>query len=107
MRFVKHFLQDASDIQDALKDLLGSTIQEMLESEMDNHLGYDKYERSSSVDNYRNGIKSKRVRSKYGELDINVPQDCILHNKCHRITEFLISKVKPSEKRISVFSGTS
>lgn len=68
-------IQDASDIQDALKDLLGSTIQEMLESEMDNHLGYDKYERSSSVDNYRNGAKSKRVRSKYGELDINVPQD--------------------------------
>lgn len=32
-------IQDASDIQDALKDLLGGTIQEMLESEMDNHLG--------------------------------------------------------------------
>lgn len=29
-------IQDASDIQDALKDLLGGTIQEMLESEMDN-----------------------------------------------------------------------
>ena len=68
-------IQDASDIQDALKDLLGGTIQEMLESEMDNHLGYNKYERSSDVDNYRNGTKSKRVRSKYGELDIDVPQD--------------------------------
>ncbi|MDO5572300.1 MAG: IS256 family transposase [Bacteroidales bacterium] len=68
-------IQDASDIQDALKDLLGGTIQEMLESEMDNHLGYNKYERSSDVNNYRNGTKSKRVRSKYGELDIDVPQD--------------------------------
>lgn len=68
-------IQDASDIQDALKDLLGGTIQEMLQSEMDNHLGYDKYERASEVDNYRNGTKTKRVRSKYGELDINVPQD--------------------------------
>lgn len=68
-------IQDASDIQDALKDLLGGTIQEMLESEMDSHLGYNKYERSSDVDNYRNGTKSKRVRSKYGELDIDVPQD--------------------------------
>ncbi|BBF42403.1 mobile element protein [Lachnospiraceae bacterium KM106-2] len=68
-------IQDASDIQDALKDLLGGTIQEMLESEMDNHLGYNKYERSSDVNNYRNGTKSKRVRSKYGELVIDVPQD--------------------------------
>lgn len=47
----------------------------MLESEMDSHLGYNKYERSSDVDNYRNGTKSKRVRSKYGELDIDVTQD--------------------------------
>lgn len=34
-------IQSAEDIQDALKDLLGGTIKEMLEVEMDNHLGYD------------------------------------------------------------------
>ena len=67
-------IQTADDIQAALKDLLGSTIQEMLEAEMDEHLGYDKYERSS-VSNYRNGTKTKHVRSKYGEFDIDVPQD--------------------------------
>ena len=33
-------IQDAKDIQDALKDLLGGTIEEMMESEMDHHLGY-------------------------------------------------------------------
>ena len=67
-------IQTADDIQAALKDLLGSTIQEMIEAEMDEHLGYDKYERSS-VSNYRNGTKTKHVRSKYGEFDIDVPQD--------------------------------
>lgn len=67
-------IQTADDIQEALKDLLGGTIKEMLESEMDEHLGYDKYERSEES-NYRNGTKSKRVRSKYGEFDIEVPQD--------------------------------
>lgn len=41
----------------------------------DSHLGYNKYERVSDVNNYRKGTKSKRVRSKYGELDINIPQD--------------------------------
>ena len=55
-------IQTADDIQEALKDLLGGTIKEMLESEMDEHLGYDKYERSEES-NYRNGTKSKRVRS--------------------------------------------
>ena len=67
-------IQTADDIQAALKDLLGSTIQEMMEAEMDEHLEYDKYERSS-VSNYRNGTKTKHVRSKYGEFDIDVPQD--------------------------------
>lgn len=46
----------------------------MLETEMDNHLGYDRYERSDEP-NYRNGKKSKTVRSKYGEFEVDVPQD--------------------------------
>jgi hypothetical protein len=35
-------IETAEDIQDALKDLLGSTIKEMMEAEMDEHLGYQK-----------------------------------------------------------------
>lgn len=46
----------------------------MLETEMDSHLGYDRYERSSEP-NYRNGTKPKTVRSKYGEFEVDVPQD--------------------------------
>lgn len=67
-------IETATDIQDALKDLLGGTIKEMMEAEMDNHLGYEKSERSDS-DDYRNGYKSKRVNSSYGNMDIQVPQD--------------------------------
>ena len=67
-------IQSADDIQEALKDLLSGTLQDMLETEMDNHLGYDRYERSSEP-NYRNGTKSKTVRSKYGEFEVDVPQD--------------------------------
>lgn len=67
-------IQSAEDIQEALKDLLSGTIQDMLETEMDDHLGYDRYERSGEP-NYRNGTKSKTVRSKYGEFQVDVPQD--------------------------------
>ena len=41
-------IQSAEDIQDALKDLLGGTIKEMMETEMDEHLGYGKSERSDN-----------------------------------------------------------
>lgn len=67
-------IKSAEDIQEALKDLLGGTIQSMLEAEMDDHLGYAPYERADNT-NARNGKKSKTIRSKYGEMDIDVPQD--------------------------------
>lgn len=67
-------IESAEDIQDALKDLLSGTIKEMMEAEMDDHLGYERYERSSES-NSRNGTKPKRVRSKYGEFEVDVPQD--------------------------------
>ena len=67
-------IETADDIQDALKDLLSGTLKEMLEAEMDGHLGYDRYERSDEP-NYRNGTKPKRVRSKYGEFEVDMPQD--------------------------------
>lgn len=46
-------IPSVEDIQDTLKDLLGGTIKEMMEAEMDEHLGYEKSERSDN-DNYRN-----------------------------------------------------
>lgn len=72
--FQEYDIQSAEDIQEALKDLLGGTIKEMMETEMDEHLGYQKSQRSDSED-YRNGYKRKRVNSRYGAVDIQVPQD--------------------------------
>jgi transposase-like protein len=67
-------VQTAEDVQDALKDLLGGTLEEMLQAEMTDHLGYEEYERTEN-ENARNGVKDKKVRSKYGEFEIEVPQD--------------------------------
>lgn len=65
-------IQSAEDIQDALKDLLGGTIKERMEAEMDDHLGYEKSECSDS-DDYRNDYKRKRVNSRYAPIEIEVP----------------------------------
>lgn len=67
-------IESAEDIQNALKDLLGGTIKEMMEAEMDAHLGYRKSERSDTED-YRNGYKPKQVYTSYGSMSIDVPQD--------------------------------
>ncbi|MBM6733158.1 IS256 family transposase [Megasphaera stantonii] len=72
--FQEYDIQSAEEIQEALKDLLGGTIKELMETEMDEHLGYQKSQRSDSEDS-RNGYKRKRVHSRYGTVDIQVPQD--------------------------------
>ena len=89
-------IESAQDIRDALKDLLGGTIREMLEAEMDEHIGYEKSERSDEFDlerNYRNGYKNKRVNSSYGSMSIDVPQD--------RNSSFEPNVVKKRRKDIS------
>ena len=67
-------IESAQDIQEALKDLLGETGKEKMEVKMDNHLGYEKSERSDSED-ARNGYKQKTLNSSYGSMKIDVPQD--------------------------------
>ena len=47
-------IQTAEDIQDALKDLLGGTIKEMMEAEMNQHLGYEKSERPNNYNIFPN-----------------------------------------------------
>ena len=67
-------IKTEKDIEDALRDLMDGTIQEMLEAKLDEHLGYRSYERTDSS-NYRNGKKTKKIRGNLGETEIEVPQD--------------------------------
>ena len=64
------------DVQEMLKDLFAETIQEMLEAELDEHLGYDRYDnQNKSTTNSRNGHRNKNVRSDFGQVGIRVPRD--------------------------------
>lgn len=85
-------IESALDIQEALKDLLGGTIKEMMETEMEDYLGYNKSQRSDNDDS-RNGYKTKQVNSSFGSMKINVPQD--------RKSSFEPQVVKKRQKDIS------
>ena len=53
-----------NDVQEMLKDLLGNTLQGMLEAEMDEKLGYSKYDyQNKETDDSRNGYSKKTVIS--------------------------------------------
>jgi transposase-like protein len=72
----RRHIKSVEDIQSALKDLFGQTLQAMLEGEMDHHLGYAKGEaQSKQTHNRRNGHSSKSLRSDYGDIALTVPRD--------------------------------
>jgi transposase-like protein len=67
-------IETVSDLQEALKDLLGGTLQTMLEEEIDQQMAEQK-EADAEYHDSRNGYKDKTLRSSMGEIPIQVPQD--------------------------------
>lgn len=68
--------ETAQDVQDMLKNLLGDTLQGLLEAEMDDELGYSKYDYANKdTDNSRNGYSKKNVISSMGGINLDIPRD--------------------------------
>lgn len=64
------------DITATLKDMFKDVLQEMLEAELDDHLGYGKYNVSEKgTTNSRNGYSKKNLKTEFGNVDIDVPRD--------------------------------
>ena len=74
---IKHYHpEDSQDVQEMLIDLLGDTLQGMLEAEMDEKLGYSKYDyKNKETDDSRNGYSKKTVVSSLGEINLDIPRD--------------------------------
>ena len=66
-------IKSAKDIEDMFKDMFSPMLQEILEGEFDDHLGYGKYEHSGeSGYNSRNGHSSKKDTTSFGDMDLSV-----------------------------------
>lgn len=64
------------DIQDLFKETIAEFMEDGLEAELDEELGYSRYDyRNKETDNSRNGHSSKRLRTSFGEVDVSVPRD--------------------------------
>ena len=69
-------LKTAGDVQEMLKEMFGKTLEHMLEAELENQLGYSKYNyKEKNTENSRNGYSKKKVRSDYGDMDLQIPRD--------------------------------
>lgn len=62
------------EVRTTIRELVQRTLREALEAELEEFLGYGRYERSDT-DNYRNGYTSKNIKTSSGALELKVPRD--------------------------------
>lgn len=69
---VKNF----DDLKDVFKLMVGEMLENGLEGELDDELGYTKYDyRNKEGGNSRNGYSKKTLKTSFGETEIKVPRD--------------------------------
>lgn len=71
--FLKQF-KTGDELHSFLAKLQKRGIEKMLEGELDAHLGYDKHDKTDGT-NARNGFSTKKIKTSYGESEIQVPRD--------------------------------
>ena len=64
------------DIQNLFKETIAEFMENGLEAELDEELGYSKYDyKNKDTDNSRNGHSSKTLRTSFGDVEISIPRD--------------------------------
>ena len=64
------------DIQELFKDTIAEFMENGLEAELDDQLGYSRYDyKNKDTDNSRNGHSSKTLRTSFGDVEVSVPRD--------------------------------
>lgn len=78
--FLKQF-KSLDELNNFLGQLQKRGLEKMLEGELDGHLGYAKHGQSDNS-NARNGYGKKKIRTSYGESEIQVPRDRDAKSDC-------------------------
>lgn len=69
-------IKNFSDINSLFKEMVSDILENGLEAELEDELGYSKYDyRNKETDNSRNGYSQKHLKTSFGDVDINVPRD--------------------------------
>ena len=69
-------VEDMSDLRSVFKEMVGEVLENGLEAELDDELGYSRYDyRNKETENSRNGHSRKTMKTSTGDLEIAVPRD--------------------------------
>ncbi|MCC3359725.1 IS256 family transposase [Bacillus sp. REN16] len=65
-----------NQIMDTIKEMFSDVLEEVLQCEIDEQLGYEKHQRrDDGPTNYRNGSTKRKLKTQFGEVEVSVPRD--------------------------------
>ncbi len=68
--------KSGADINSIMRDMMSIMLEGTLDAEMDEELGYSRYDyKNKDTGNSRNGYSKKTMHTSYGDMDISVPRD--------------------------------
>lgn len=69
-------VKDGTDVNSIMRDMMSIILEGTLDAEMDEELGYSKYDyKNKDTDNSRNGYSPKTMHTSYGDMEIDIPRD--------------------------------
>lgn len=71
---IEQLVQEVFADRDGLKRLLEVLLQATMQSEVSQHIGAERHQRSEDRTGHRNGLKPRKIKTRIGELDLQVPQ---------------------------------
>ena len=78
---IRELLQESNissmeDIQNLFKETIAEFMENGLDAELDEELGYSRYDyKSKNTDNSRSGHSSKTLRTRFSDVEVSVPRD--------------------------------
>jgi transposase-like protein len=87
-------VKSLDDFNAFMREVSKEVVETLLDGELTDHLGFEKHDqKAKATENTRNGYTPKIVKSKFGEIDLDVPRD--------RKSDFEPQIVKKRQKDIS------
>lgn len=69
-------IKDPNDIQELMKEMFRQVLQGGLSAELDEELGYTRYDyRNKETENSRNGFSKKTMHTSLGDMELDIPRD--------------------------------
>lgn len=69
-------IKSGTDVNSIMRDMMSVLLEGALDEELDEELGYSKYDyRNKDTDNSRNGHSKKTMHTSYGDMDVAIPRD--------------------------------